>query len=192
MEKEESISKVQSEKCKVQNLGQTGLTLVEILIAMGIATVAGVLLLVIIVNSAGLFSQQSSKVQEGLNINDALSQVRGSIKQASIISDQSGSNQLVLKILSLDSAGNIIENTYDDFIFMVDQKNLHFKTIPDPLSSRKTGDRILANNVDNLKLQYFNSATPPLEVAPTSATKVRITLILKQNIATSEASLRND
>lgn len=170
-----------------------GLTLIEVLVAMGIATVAGVLLLVIIVNSAGLFTDQSSKVSAGLSINDAFSQIKASIKQASAISDQSGPNQLVLRVLSIDSAGNIIENTYDDFIFMVDQKNLHFKIIPHPsLSSRQNGDSILAGNVDNLNFQYFDSANPPAEVIPASASKVRITLSVKTNTATAEANLRND
>lgn len=169
-----------------------GLTLIEVLVAMGIATVAGVLLLVIIVNSAGLFTDQSSKVSAGLSVNDAFSQIKASIKQASAISDESGPNQLVLRVLSIDSAGNIIENTYDDFIVMVDQKNLHFKTTPHPLSFRKNGDSILANNVDNLNFQYFNSVSPPAEVIPTSASKVRISLSVKTNTATAEANLRND
>lgn len=169
-----------------------GLTLIEVLVAMGIATVAGVLLLVIIVNSAGLFTDQSSKVSAGLSVNDAFSQIKASIKQASAISDQSGPNQLVLRVLSIDSVGNIIENTYDDFIVMVDQKNLHFKIIHNPSSFRQDGDSILANNVDNLNFQYFDSANPPAEVVPASASKVRISLSVKTNTATAEANLRND
>ena len=187
----------------------SGFTLIEVLVAMGIATVTGVLLLVIIVNSTGLFTQQSSKVQMGLNINDALLQVRSSIKDASIVADQyisggttytTGSNQLVLKVLSIDSSGNIIDNTFDFFVFFQDQNYLRFKTFPDPSSARKQADRVFSTSVDGLNFQYFNSVIPPVEVVPTAATKVRITLTLKQKIgvkyetytATSEANLRND
>lgn len=169
-----------------------GLTLLEVLVAMGIATIVGVLLVVIITNSAGLFTDQSSKVSAGLSINDAFSQIKASIKQASAISDESGPDQLVLRVLSIDSSGNIIENTYDDFIVMVDQKNLHFKIVPNPLSSRQNGDSILAGNVDNLNFQYFDSANPPAEVIPASASKVRINLTVKTNTDTAEANLRND
>ena len=178
-----------------------GLTLIEVLVAMGIATVAGMLLVVIIVNSAGLFTRQSSKVSGGLSINDALLQIRGSIKQASAVVGQyisgpitytTGVSQLVLKVSSIDSSGNIIANTYDFFVFFVDQGSLHFKTFPDSSSFRKAADQVLSIGVDSLNFQYFNSANPPVEIAPVSATKVRITLILKQNIATSEADLRND
>lgn len=169
-----------------------GLTLIEVLVTMGIATVAGVLLLVIIVNSAGLFTDQSSKVSAGLSVNDAFSRIKTGIKQASAISDESGPNQLVLRVLSTDSAGNIIENTYDNFIFMVDQKNLHFKIIRNPLSFRSSGDSILAGNVDSLNFQYFNSLNPPVEVIPASASKIRINLTVKTNTDTAEANLRND
>ena len=172
--------------------GRQGLTLIEVLVAMGIATITGVLLLVIIVNSAGLFSNQSSKVQEGLNINDSLAMMRGSIKQANAVDAQSSTSQLVLKVASIDSSNNIIANTYDDFSFYLDQNFLHFKIFPNASSSRKTADRIFSNSVDSLKLQYFNSANPPVEVAPVTASKVRISLTLKQSTATSEANLRND
>lgn len=185
-----------------------GLTLLEVLIGLGITVVAGVLLQVIIINSAGLFSGQSSKVQAGLNINDTLSKVRGSIKQASAVADHftygpttytTGASQLVLQVASIDSSNNIIANTYDFFVFLSDQNFLRLKIFPDPLSFRKGADQIFSNVVDSLKFQYLNSAQPPVEVIPTSATKVRITLTLKQrigvsletNIATSEANLRN-
>ncbi|MDO8576943.1 MAG: type II secretion system protein [Candidatus Daviesbacteria bacterium] len=188
---------------------ERGLTLIEVLVAMGIATAVGALLVVIMVNSAGLFSKQSSKVQAGLNINDALSQIRSSIKQANAVASEyisgqttytTGGNQLVLKVSSVDSSGNIINNTVDYFVFFQDQSYLRFKTFPDPSSSRKESDRIFSTAVDSLNFQYFNSANPPVEVTPVSATKVRISLTLKQKIglnfevstATSEANLRND
>lgn len=201
--------KYQISNIKYQNENKRGLTLIEVLIAMGIAVVAGVLLLVIIVNSAGLFTQQASKVQEGLNTNDALAQVRNAVKQASSVASSytgggttytSSDSQLVLKVISVDPANNIILDTYDYFVFFKDQNILYFKSFPDPASSRKAVDRILANITDNLKFQYFNSANPPVEVAPTTAKKVRITVTLKQklgtvfetNTATSEANLRNN
>lgn len=186
-----------------------GLTLIEILVALAITIVAGTLLFVIIVNSAGLFSLQSSKLQGGLNINDALMEVRKSIKQASSVASSytggsttytSGVNQLVLKVSSVDSSNNIIANTYDHFVFFLDQKNFRFKIFPDPLSVRNAPDQVLSTVVDSLTFKYFNSAIPPVEVTPASAAKVYISLILKQkagagfdtNTATAEASLRND
>ncbi len=176
---------------------------------MGISTIAGVLLLVIIVNSAGLFTEQSSRVQEGLNINDALSILRGDIKQASSVAVSytngstiytSSANQLVLAVSSIDNSGNIINNTFDYFVLYLDQGSTYLKIFPDTTSSRKAADRILSTSVDSLGFRYLNSANPPVEVTPASATKVRVSLTLKQRIgtnfetstATTEANLRND
>lgn len=193
----------------MQSKKTTGFTLIELLIAMGITAVIGLSLVVIIVNSAGLFYKQSSTVQEGLNINDALAIVRSSIKQASSVGVSytdgstvytSGPQQLVLKVSSIDSAGNIIPGTYDNFVFYKDQDFLRSKVFLNPLSSRNPVDRILSTIVNNLNFTYFNSATPPVEVAPPVATRIRIALTLKQkagmsfetSIATSEANIRND
>lgn len=186
-----------------------GLTLVEVLIAVGIATIVSALLVVIMVNSAGLFYQESSKLTAGLNINDALSKIRSSIKESSAVvssytsgltSYTTGATQIVLKIPSVDSLGNIISDTFDYSIFFLDQTKLRFKLFPDAQSSRKPQDQIFSTSVDSLSFKYFDSQNPPSEVTPTSAFKVRISLTLKQknggsletNTATSEAGLRND
>lgn len=188
---------------------EKGLTLIEVLIAVGITAIAGVLLLVVIVNSAGLFTNQSSKVQMGLNSNDALAVVRNSIKQAYTVAEQytngsdtylSGSNQLVLQVPAIDFSNNIITDTYDFFVFFLDSDTLRFKVFPDPSSSRKPVNQVFSTSIDSLNFQYFNSAIPPLEVTPNTAIRVKMTLTIKQrngtsfetNIATSEANLRND
>ena len=176
---------------------------------MGIAVVIGGMLVAIIINSAGLYSKESSKLSEGLNTNNILSTIRATIKQSSgIIASQSlggvsyttGSTKIVLKLSSIDTSNNLIENTYDYFIFYSDTNKLRLKTFPDGQSSRKSQDQIFSTSVNNLTFQYFNSANPPVEVIPNLATTVRLTLSLKQNngplvevkTSTSEARLRND
>lgn len=188
---------------------QRGLTLVEVLISFSIAVAVGGLLLITLVNSSGLFYKQSSTVSIGLNTNDALAKVRQSIKESNRVAAlytsgsetyTSGATQIVLQVPSLNFENNIIVGVFDYFVFFQDQTKLRFKIFPDPLSSRRTQDQIFSTNVDNLVFKYLNSANPPVEITPITATKVRITLALKQrsgatyesNIATSEANLRND
>ena len=178
---------------------QAGYTLIEVLISILIASVVGGLLLVVIVNSTGLFYKQSSKVEAGLNINDSLSSVRNNIKDASAVAESftkgsetytTNQNQLVLKVPSVDSANNIISNTYDYFVLFQDLNKLRYKVFVDAASNRKNQDQIFSTSVDSLVV----------EVIPGNATKVRVTVILKQkvgtgyetNIATTEANLRND
>lgn len=187
-----------------------GLTLIEVLISMGIAVVVGGLLFVIIVNSTGLFYKQSSKIEQGVSVNDALSVIRNSIKEAqSIVANYpeiqpftytTGLTQLVLKLASIDSSGNIIIDSFDYYVFYLDQTKLFFKVFPGALSQRKSRDQILSTNVESLEFKYYNLANPPEEVTPISASKITITLFLEQksgqvmekSIATTEANLRND
>lgn len=198
--------KLSNLNCQMSN--NKGLSLIEVLVAMGIATVAGVLLVAVIVNSTGIFSQQSSKIQTGVNINDSLMNIRDIIKQASGIAEtytsggttyNTGTNQLILKVVSFDSSNNIIENTFDYFVILQDQNILRFKIYPDAQSSRKSADQIFSASLDSLNFQYFNAAIPPAEVVPAEAIKIRVSLKLKQkagngfeiSTATSEAGLRN-
>lgn len=187
-----------------------GLTLLEVIIVMGISIVVGVLLVVITVNSLGLSYKESSKLSEGLSINETLSHIRQTIKESSGVSSSytnsgiiysSSATQIVFKIAAIDSSNNIISDTYDYFVYFQDLDKLRFKTFPNALSSRKSSDRIFTNSLDNLSFQYLSSSNPPLEVAPTAAVKVKITLKLKQKsgasnyetiTTTSEANLRND
>ena len=189
---------------------QAGLSLIEVIIVMGVVVIIGSLLMVIMVNSTTLFTKQSAKLEEGLNINDTLAQVRSNIKDASSIAPSytsggttytSGLTQLVIKLPSIDSSNNIILNAFDSYVFFLYSNQMRMKTFPSPQSTRKVQDQIFSNTVDSLKFQYFNSGIPPMEVSPATAVKVRITLTLKRKvavnsyetvIATSEANLRND
>lgn len=198
---------MKSIKCKVKSA--KGFTLVEVLIVVGIVTVVSTLLVVIIANTAGLFYNQSAKVGQGLNANDALVKFRQTIKESNSIASQypvsnptyvTSNTQVILKVPSLDSSGDIIAATFDYFVFLKDQDKFRLKIFPDVQSFRFSQDQILSSNVENALFEYYNSQTPPQQITPTSATRIRMTLILKQksgadfeeSIATSEASLRND
>lgn len=186
-----------------------GLTLVEVLLAVVISLAVAGLLLVVIINSAGIYYKQSSKLTEGLNINDSLLNIRNSIKDAkAVVANYTGDSQtytsgpttLVLKLSSIDSSNNIIADKFDYFVFYLDQNKLRLRTFPDNFSSRKAQNRIFSTLVDNLVFKYFNSAALAQEVVPANATKVQVTLTLSQkngqdiekNTAFSEANLRND
>lgn len=179
---------------------EKGITLVEALTTLAIATVVGTLLLVIMINTGGLFTKQSSKLNLGLSVNDAISQMQKSIRQSQSVVDTSTQEQLILRVPSTSSSGDVITNIFDLFYFQKDGSKLIFKVVPDTASYRAEVDQIFSNNVDLLNFEYFDSQNPPQVTAPNLATKIRITLKLKQkagaeyeqNIATSEANLRND
>ncbi len=196
--------KMSNLKCEMSN----GFTLVELILATTVASIVGGLLIMLLVNSTGLFFQQSSRVTQGVGLNDSMSRISSSIKEAKAVASgypagssptyTSGTTQLVIQIPSIDSSGNIIGSTYDYDVYFVDQSRLMFKRFPDAASKRQSANQVLTGNVNSVKFDYFDSAG--LSVTPTVAVKVRATLTLKQkagysnetNVATSEANLRND
>jgi len=188
---------------------QAGFTLAEVIVAVSISIVVGALLLGLMINNTGLFYQQSSKLSQGLGINDSLSGIRSSIKEADAVASGyptsnptyiTSSTALVLQLHAIDSSGNNIFGKSDYVVFTISQNRLYYKVYPDTSSGsvRASTDQILTSSVDSIKFEYFDAGNQA--VAPTNAIKIRATLTLKQkagtgyetNIATADANLRND
>lgn len=167
-----------------------GFTLMEILVAMSISVIVGALLITILVRSSNVFYKQTVKVSEGVGINNALSRLREITKGAQSVVATSSATELVLNIPTVTSEGNFVENTYDLAIFTKNNDKLKYKLFPNDQSSRKLADEILVSSIDNFILQYFDKNDQV--VTPVSAAKIKMTLVLKNKIATTEASLRND
>lgn len=188
---------------------ERGFTLPEVLTTVTVLVVVGGLLIGIMVNNTGLFYQQSSKVTQGVGANDALVRVRSEIKEAQAVAAgypvssptfTSSSTQLVLRLTSIDSSGNIITATYDYAVFSVTEGRLTYQVFPNTAggSTRKSANEILAKSVSSVLFEYFDATGA--QTGPTNAVNVKITLTLRQkagsgfetNIATSEANLRNN
>lgn len=186
---------------------KNGFTLSEVITTVAVVAIVGGLLIGIMVNNTGLFYQQSSKVTQGVGANDALVRVRSEIKEAQAVAAgypvssptyTSSSTQLVLRLTSIDSSGNIITATYDYAVFTVTGGRLITQVFPDIASSRKGANENLVNNVSSVLFEYFDATGA--QTGPTNAVNVKITLTLRQkagkgfetNVATSEANLRNN
>lgn len=184
-----------------------GFTLLELMITTAIVGIVGTLLAMILVNNTGLFYQQSSKVTQGVGLNDSLTEVRSNIKEAQSVANSyvsggttytSGPSELVLQLSSFDSSGNVIADTYDYVVFAKQSDQIRFKVFPNVASSRKSAEQILSLAVDQILFEYFDNAGS--SVSPASAVRVKLTLTLKQkagknfetNIATTEGYLRNN
>lgn len=186
---------------------KTGFTLLEIIIVISIVVVLGLVISVILVNSTGVYHQESARVSQGLNVNDALDGIRKNIKSAQSIAENypiqsptyaSSGSVLILKLAAIDVSGNIIADVYDNFIYTVETTHLKEKVFADVLSSRKNSNQILAKNVTEIRFEYFNDTDQV--ISPIGAQKVKVTMILKQKagikdetqVATSEGYLKND
>lgn len=169
---------------------QAGLTLLEVIIGVAVVALVGGLLILMMVQSAGLFSRESSKISEGVGLNDSLSKMESSIRKSSGVVSTSSPLQLVLKFPAIDGSGNIIANTFDTEIFVLEADKLKIKLIPDPQSARSLLDTILAKNIDSLNFKYLDDLNQ--EVLPSLAKKVIATISTKEQVASTEANLRND
>lgn len=161
----------------------------------------------LIVQNTGLYYLQNSKVDQGISANNVLSSIQASIKGSGGVASgypvssptyTTSAQVLTLKLPALDTSGNFIPDTYDYALYYFDIDKLRYKVFPDSVSKRPAADQILAFNVNNVLFQYFDASGA--EVPPTTAAKVKISITLKQkagvpilqNIATTEAFLRND
>lgn len=187
---------------------EKGFTLLELIISSAVGVVISGLLLVIMVNSTGLFYEQSSKVSQGVSVNDTLSNIRQIARSASSVASQypetgtpeysSSEMSIVFKVAAIDLTGDIITNIHDYIVYYVTADKLYERTLPNAQSSREDKTHILSNRVEIIKFEYLDSLGGL--VTPDVASKVRITLGLKElisgvsqtHIATSEANLRND
>lgn len=191
-------------------LPKNGFSLVEVLIAVTVSGLAGILIVALLVQNNGLFFQQSAKVSQGLRINDAASQVSELIKSSSSVSStnligspeySTGSDTLVLALPAFDSSGNLLTNVYDYGIITRDSQNLNLlrKIIfTDSASARKSENRVLATKLVRLTFVYFDDSGNV--VSSTSATRINFTINLdekagyktQQSSASGQINLRNN
>lgn len=184
-----------------------GFTLVEMVIAVAVAAIAGTLLIQLLIQSNGLFYQQTAKVNQGLKLNDTTLQIEADVKSAaaiaaSYLSFTTSSSTLVLKIPSLDASGNVIDQNYDFLVIYKDSTNpkiLRRRIFPSaPPSLRGSLNQVLLTNLSDITFLYYdkNGAI----VSPTAAAKINFTLNAstpiglnnQQASASGEVSLRND
>lgn len=186
------------------------MSLVELLIAVSISAVAIVILASMFVNNNSLFFQQSTKVSQGLSINDALTQISKDIRSAAFIAGSytqstpsytTGEETIVIAIPAIDSNGKNLVNVYDYIVITKDpssQKILRRHLFPDAASSRSSSKSVLATNLSLIKFSYLDNNN--VNVTPQNATKVLYTinfsekagLSIEESSRSGEINLRND
>lgn len=119
-----------------------------------------------------------------------LEQISGQTRQAiQVMNSQdsytAGASVLIIKLPSIDSSQNIIDNVYDYRVYrlVAATDQLEEITIADDSSSRDSGARPILKNTADFNLSYYNSAGTIIEPLPspdptdyTQAKQVRISL----------------
>lgn len=162
-----------------------GFTLLEVIMAAGLAIVVGTFLIMILVQNSGFFYKQTAIVSEGTNLNDTLDKLGIYLRQAVSVAGEyidgettytSGDKTLILKLPSL-SADGVIENTYDFVVVTQDLGQLsilRLKVFLDPVSTRKAESLILTTLLNTHSFKYFDKGGN--QVSPEAAVSVESTI----------------
>lgn len=174
-----------------------GLTLLELLVGITVAGVAGLLLINLMVSSNNIFFNQSIQVNQGLSLNQTLREISDEVRLSAGTATQypasgtaqftTGSEQLVLKIPALDANGQVIDSVYDYAAFAKDSENPRilrkqiFVTGP---SVRKTENKVLTTALESISFQYFDANNSP--TTPSQAVRVSFSINLSDQAGQSE------
>lgn len=187
-----------------------GLSLVELLIALAVAGVAGAILMMIMLQTNNVFFQQSAKVSQGVGLNDTLSRISQAVRSASFIAEKypvgsptyfTGQQTLILAYPSLDASQKPISNTYDYIIISKDPLKpaiLREQVFPNPVSTRKSANRVLLTNLSFLRFTYLNTTGEPMNPILAKKVEFAVKVAEKSGLSTEETSrsgevnLRND
>lgn len=179
---------------------EKGFSLIETVLAAGLALVVGTFLVAILVSQSGLFYKQNSIISEGLDTNDAMRQVDAHIRQAvAVVSGYpevspqytTGADTLVLKLPALSTSG-VINNIYDYAVVIRDSGQagvLRLQVFPDPQSTRKTSDLVLTTILQSVQFAYLDKSGNSVAPASAASVSVSLTVLAKTgSIGSSRAS----
>lgn len=173
-----------------------GFTLVEILIGVAAAGVIGSILIAFLTQNSQIYTQQNTKVNQGLELNNAFTEIEDTIKSGGSVVSQypptgqaqhtTGLNTLVINIPSINAQGAVIQNTYDYIVLYGDAKVLRKKVFPDPASSREEMNTVLSTKLSKLEFKYYDSGGQI--ISPIQSAKIGFIINVSDNVATETHS----
>ena len=183
-----------------------GVSLLELLIAIALAGIVGVLVAGIFFANSRLFSDQQTSIavsdQNRLALDEITKEVRQSVKVVETCAgcggETTGGNTLILRNWPIDSAGKPIPPAgcfYDYIIYKRNtaNNNLLKQIIPHSSSARTTSTKIIATDVVDLQFSYENPNPPDANQISTTVQTQASTIFGKTHSSAQEAKavLRN-
>lgn len=174
-----------------------GFSLIEVLIVLSIAAVAGGLIFDFLASSGKLFIDQSAVINHGLSLNQSQQELSETIKSSSGIAAQypaqgtaqyeSDSNTLVVELPGIDENGDAV-NTFNDYaVIEADQSNpkiLRKQVFKDDQSYRKNESKVLSINLKNINFSYLDSSNG--QTVPEVAVRVGYVISLSSDTGDSD------
>lgn len=176
---------------------ERGWSLIEILIVMTVAAVAGGLLINLMVSSNRLFFDQSAHISQGLSLNQTELELTDLIKVSAGVVAQypvsgsplytTDSNTLIIKLPALSATGGVIESVYDFAVIEPDAVKpevLRKQIFKDSASFRKAENKVLSTNLNALTFNFLDANNNP--VSPALAERISFIISLSTKSGFSE------
>ena len=160
-----------------------GLTLVEILVALGLVGFVSFLTATVYLAHFRLFSNQVIGFDASDHAKIALADIISSIRQGQAIAstcpnnrcpdDSTGTSSIVLQLWALTAGGEPTSSAYDYIVYRkdpFDSTKLLKKTFPDATSTRKSGTYTLTTFLDPNGLAFSYDDADPTQASEVSVT----------------------
>lgn len=186
-----------------------GFTLVEVIIAAGLAAIFGAMVVGILFNQTNFSKKEASVVSTNISVNDTTTQISNNIKQAMTVATgypesspiyTTGASILVLKLPAIINGGSTANSSDYAVIYPDNSKTnlLMLKIFPNLNSSRKNVTQVLTSNLSGINFVYKDRSGNA--VNPTSASQVSVTLSINSKngqvsnlrVSTFNTTLRNN
>lgn len=178
-----------------------GWSLIEVLIVMTVAAVAGGLIINLMVSSNRIFFDQSAHINQGLSINQTELELTSLIKSSAGAAAQypvsgtaqytSDSDTLVIKLPAISSNGDVIESVYDYAVLEADSDNpaiLRKQVFKDGQSFRNPENKVLSINLKTLSFAFLDASSNPTTPAQAKRISFIIKLSTKSGFSNKESS----
>lgn len=178
-----------------------GWSLLEVLIAITVAAVAGGLIVSLLVSSGKLFVDQSALISHGLSLNQAQLEMTEFIKSSAGIVSQypvlgtpqyiTDQNTLVLKLPGITSSGDVTNLFFDYAVIEADPSDsriLRKQVFKDNQSYRKNENKVLTTDLKTISFSYLDVNSN--QIASDQAVRVSfiINLLTKSGLDNKESS----
>lgn len=160
-----------------------GISLVELLMGAGLASFLIIVFISLYLGHFKIFSNQNMSMDVASQIKLGLDEIANEIRESQTVvttcancgSDQTSATILILRLWPLDTSSEPFEPTTSDYDYIIykldpiDNTEFMKRVLPDPTSSRKADNRIIATNIAGLQFTYNNAD-------PVQATEVTVSI----------------
>lgn len=180
---------------------QKGISLTEVLVSLAALSIAGVLLMNLLVSSNNIFVKETIKVNQGLSLNQATLEITGLIKSSAGVVAQypisgnalytTNSQTLVLKIPAITSGDQIIDTVFDYAVIDVDPANskiLRKRIYPSGQSIRKPENKVLTTSLYSISFLFLNESNNPISPPQSQRINYSINLSDPAGLSKNESS----